>query len=71
MSRKRGAVYTGTLTQLEDFARSVRLHNLLFGWWGVPWGLFWTPAALMSNAEAMKQIRQAAQQPATSAAAVS
>jgi hypothetical protein len=23
--------------------------SLLLGWWGVPWGLFWTPASILRN----------------------
>lgn len=23
--------------------------SLAVGWWGIPWGLFWTPAAIYKN----------------------
>lgn len=29
------------------------LSSLLFGWWGVPWGIFITPAQIISNIAAM------------------
>lgn len=60
MTQQRRAVYTGTVDRLESEARSVRNHNLAFGWWGVPFGLLWTPLALWRNAQAMQQIRSAA-----------
>jgi hypothetical protein len=25
------------------------LISLFFGWWGIPWGLIWTPMALLNN----------------------
>jgi len=25
------------------------LISLLFGWWGIPWGLIWTPVSLFQN----------------------
>jgi hypothetical protein len=46
--------------QLEDIARGARTHNLLLGWWGVPFGVIWTPMALTRNARAMRQLRDLA-----------
>ncbi len=60
ITQRRSSVYTGTLQQLEDSARSVRTHNLILGWWGVPFGLFWTPMALSRNAKAMQKLRELA-----------
>jgi hypothetical protein len=57
MTQRRSTVYTGTLQQLENSARSVRTHNLTLGWWGVPFGLVWTPMALARNAKAMDKLR--------------
>ena len=56
-TQQRHTVYTGTLQQLEDSARSVRTHNLTLGWWGFPFGLIWTPVALSRNAKAMQRLR--------------
>jgi len=56
-TQQRRTVYTGSLQQLEDSARSVRAHNLILGWWGLPFGLIWTPMALARNAKAMQQLR--------------
>ena len=63
MTQQRHTVYTGTLEQLEAAARSARTHNLLLGWWGIPFGLIWTPMALSRNAKAMRQARDLAAQP--------
>jgi hypothetical protein len=57
MTQRRSSVYTGTLQQLEDTARSVRTHNLILGWWGIPFGLVWTPMALARNNKAMQKLR--------------
>ena len=57
MTQRRSTVYTGTLQQLENSARSVRTHNLVLGWWGIPFGLVWTPMALGRNARAMDKLR--------------
>jgi hypothetical protein len=65
MTYQRRAVYAGTLEQLERSARSVLVYNLLLGWWGFPFGLIWTPTALVRNAKAMKQIRSLAAAPPT------
>lgn len=63
MTQQRHTVYTGTLEQLEAAARSARTHNLLLGWWGIPFGLIWTPMALARNAKGMRQVRELAAQP--------
>lgn len=60
MTQRRSATYRGTLDELEGIARSVRNHNLLLGWWGIPAGLIWTPMALARNAKAMRQLRDLA-----------
>ena len=56
-TQQQHAFYTGTLAQLERTARSVMTHNLLLGWWGIPFGLIWTPMALVRNGKALKQLR--------------
>jgi hypothetical protein len=60
ITQRRSATYSGTREQLEDIARGVRTHNLLLGWWGVPFGLAWTPMALSRNAKAMRKLRDVA-----------
>jgi hypothetical protein len=66
MTQQRHTTYTGTVEQLEAAARSVRTQNLLLGWWGVPFGLIWTPTALARNAKAMRQVHELAAKPAGS-----
>lgn len=63
MTQQRHTTYTGTVEQLEAAARSVRTHNLLLGWWGVPFGLIWTPMALARNAKGMRQVHELAAKP--------
>ncbi len=60
VTQRRTATYSGTMDQLEGFARSARTHTLLLGWWGIPFGLIWTPIALARNARAMRQLRDLA-----------
>jgi hypothetical protein len=57
MSQQRRTVHAGTLEQLEQAAKSVMIHNLTLGWWGIPVGLIWTPMALARNAKNMQKIR--------------
>lgn len=57
LSSRRSTVYTGTLEQLEKAARAATVHNLLLGWWGIPFGLIWTPMALVRNSNNMKTVR--------------
>jgi hypothetical protein len=63
MTQQRHTVYTGTLEQLEAAARSAQTHNLLLGWWGIPFGLIWTPMALARNSKGMRQVRELAAKP--------
>jgi len=63
MTQQRHKIYTGTLEQLEAAARSAQTHNLLLGWWGIPFGLIWTPMALARNSKGMRQVRELAAQP--------
>lgn len=60
VTQRRSATYSGTLEQLEGYARAARTHTLLLGWWGFPFGLVWTPMALSRNAKAMRQLRDLA-----------
>jgi hypothetical protein len=47
------------------------LISLFFGWWGIPWGLIWTPMSLVQNlrggrdvtAEVMKALGLGAHHP--------
>jgi hypothetical protein len=71
LTQQRHATYTGTLEQLESAARSVRTHNLLLGWWGLPFGLIWTARALSRNAKAIEQARSLAAQHGPEPAAAS
>lgn len=47
---------SGSVEALNGLYRSVLIHNLLFGWWGFPFGLIWTPMALYSNAKARRKL---------------
>ena len=51
---------TGTLDDLAVFARKVLWQNLALGWWGLPFGLVWTPVALYRNSKALRKLRQLA-----------
>ena len=62
VTQRRSATYSGTLEQLEGFARAARNHTLLLGWWGVPFGVIWTPMVLAQNARAMRKLRELAAQ---------
>jgi hypothetical protein len=58
MTQRRARTCTGTLAECQAFARKVMIHNLLLGWWGIPFGLVWTPMALSKNAKTLGKLRQ-------------
>jgi hypothetical protein len=49
-------VVTGTVAALEAAHRRILQHNLTLGWWGVPFGVVWTPASLR-NRRALAALR--------------
>ena len=53
-------VHTGTLAELERAHRAALIHNLLLGWWAVPFGVIWTPIWITRNRRAMREVRQRA-----------
>lgn len=55
--RRRPAVSARTFEELQGFYRKVLTHNLLLGWWGFPFGLVWTPSALIANRRALARLR--------------
>jgi hypothetical protein len=57
MTHRKSSSFQGTYEQLEAAYKKVRLHNLLLGWWGIPFGLVWTPLTLFRNAQAFKKLR--------------
>lgn len=59
MTQQRRMLYTGTAEQLEERCRQVFAHNLMLGWWGIPFGLIWTPLALWRNHSARTKLRAA------------
>jgi hypothetical protein len=60
MTQRRTVTHTGTFEALQAIYNKARTHNLLAGWWGIPFGLIWTPIVLNRNARAFKQLRQLA-----------
>ena len=68
-TQQRRTSYTGTLQQLEASAKSAMIHNLLLGWWGIPFGLIWTPMALARQCQGTAAGTCARRQPRTAAAA--
>jgi hypothetical protein len=56
-TRRSSTAYTGSLAELETIYRKVLHHNLLAGWWGIPFGVVWTPMVLMANRRAMVKLR--------------
>ena len=67
VTQRKTRQFTGTYAQLQERYRKVLVHNLLFGWWGIPFGLIGTPLALSRNAKALKQLRQLAESPPSAA----
>jgi len=67
VTQRKTRVYTGSYDQLMDHCRKVMTHNLVAGWWGIPFGLVWTPLALRKNAQAKKKLAEIASQPPSAA----
>ena len=60
MTQKSYPTVTGSLSDIEYLYRKVLTHNLMFGWWGFPFGLVWTPLSIAKNRRARNKIRQRA-----------
>jgi hypothetical protein len=59
VTHRRTTTHSGTFEQLERQCRDTFLHNVLLGWWGFPFGLVWTPIALIRNRRALRELRSA------------
>ena len=57
VSRRKVSTRKGSVEELSAFARQVRTRNLLLGWWGFPFGLIWTPMALVANSKALRKLK--------------
>lgn len=57
-TKKRSITITGTDAVVRAAYKKVLVHNLLFGWWGIPVGLIWTPWVLIGNARALRQLNR-------------
>jgi Protein of unknown function (DUF2510) len=55
--RRTRAVSAAGGEDFKGFYRKVLAHNLLLGWWGFPFGLIWTPMALIRNQRALAKLR--------------
>lgn len=58
MTQRRTKAMTGDIPQLEAFYRKVLTHNLILGWWGLPFGLIWTPMVMSRNKAALKKLHR-------------
>jgi hypothetical protein len=56
-SRKRRSITAASSGELHRLYRNVLIHNLSLGRWGFPFGLIWTPLALIQNVRALSQLR--------------
>ncbi|MGA2470987.1 MAG: hypothetical protein ABSG64_09885 [Solirubrobacteraceae bacterium] len=60
LAQRRTRTYTGSLADLERTYARVLTHNLLLGWWGIPFAIIWTPIALVGNRKALTALRELA-----------
>jgi hypothetical protein len=56
VSQRKRAMHVGTVAELEAAYRKAQRHTLLFGWWGFPFGLGWTPLVLHRNKKAFNSL---------------
>jgi len=52
----------GTPAQLRDAYAKALQHNLLFGWWGFPFGIIWTAMALSRNKKVLADVERLIEQ---------
>ena len=57
MTQRRTIGRSGSIEELGAFYREILIQNLLLGWWGIPFGLIWTPICLFRNRQAFQQLR--------------
>lgn len=57
LSQRRSVSLTGSLAEIEAAYKRVQAHNWLAGWWGIPFGVIWTPVVLGRNSSALKKVR--------------
>ena len=57
LTHRRSRVYTGSVRELQDAYHRVFVHNVLLGWWGIPFGLIWTPLSIARNRKALAALR--------------
>jgi hypothetical protein len=60
LTQQRTRPVNGTLPEIEKAYTDAQSHTLLYGWWGIPFGLIFTPLALWKNAKRMKSVRELA-----------
>jgi hypothetical protein len=58
VTHRRSRVCAGTPQELDEAYRRVRRHNLLLGWWGLPFGLVWTPIEVWRNRRRHAALRE-------------
>jgi len=58
VSQRARVKVTGTLDAHRMAYKAAQLHTSLAGWWGIPFGLYWTPMSLTSNRKMFKSIEQ-------------
>ncbi len=58
VTRRRSHVFGGSPQELEAAYRRVRRHNLLLGWWGLPFGVAWTAIDLWRNRRRRAALRR-------------
>ena len=53
-SQRSGARQSGGLGAHYAAYRKAQRHTLLLGWWGIPFGLLWTPLTLWDNKKTLR-----------------
>jgi hypothetical protein len=56
VSQRSGTKVTGNLETHRKACKAAQTHTALAGWWGLPFGIIWTIAALTSNSKMLKSV---------------
>ena len=56
ITQRRVAAKSGSAEQLKEFYRTTLIQNAVLGWWGFPFGVIWTPIAMLNNRKALKKL---------------
>jgi len=56
-SQRTGVKVTGGMDAHLKAYKAAQRHTAIFGWWGIPFGLIWTPMTLFNNKKMLRSVQ--------------